>query len=290
MTKPLFRGLKSPTRIAKSKRLPIALLLCASLAACSDNDVNVALSSRYVQPAASQLDHDALRLESYREASRFCRRGGGSNRGFGIRSSGVAASVVKAVVVKLVDIVGDKASEKLKGYVTNETFVTELKFKPGLNCVEVDRNNETVLLLQSRVYTSGGQAYGMKLRPIWFDPAAFKPKEGGKGDDPQMALAMAVTPTYFVRHERLVGLTQQVLLTKFPEAEATAGGFFVPTRWSAGWEDWPMLAGPPTGQISTLKVEIAAGVKPPAGLVFLNEQLARNGNRLGNNVAKALSK
>ncbi len=266
--------------------------LGVALMGCSSPSVQegAALDQDYLKPAASVVTRDGLSQQSFREASRVCGRSGGT-RGFGIAGSRVASALITGVAVKLADIAADKAAEQLAGYFVRDTFETELTFRSGTNCLRIEQAGKAVLLLQSRVFrTRSGETYGLKLRPLWFDPASFDPPEDGRGDDPQMAVAMAVTPAYFVDHERLVGRTQQVLAATFPEAEAQSGGFSITGQSSSSWDAWPLLAGPPTGQISVLKVEVASAVKPPAALVFVADQLAKNGDRLGQQAADAILK
>lgn len=277
------------TRFSRiSRRSLLGLALVTSLAACGDPNVQdgAALDDTYLKPAASIVSRDALNPQTFRDAVRQCRGSGGGTGGFSISGSRVASALIKGVVVKLTDIAADKTAERVAGYFIRETFDTELTFRTGTNCLQIDRAGQPILLLQSRVFrSSGGESYGLKLRPLWFDPASFDPPNNGRGDPPQMALAVAVTPAYFTDHQRIEARTQQILAATFPEAEAQSGGFAVSP---AGWDAWPLLAGPPTGQLSVLKIEIAGAVNPPRALVLLADQLAKNGDKLGEQAAKAL--
>jgi hypothetical protein len=268
---------------------------------------SVTLSNEYLKPVVSQLNHKMLIAPGVTQREESCQPQQGT-----IQRESAAGELVAVFIAKqVINFATKKAKRALKKYTRHTHFEMEaipstknqwaavtpsddpirvsqqcfhIKWAgdmPNDGATEQAPSSDTlppeVLTLLTRYYyrTGSDVPYGMKVRPIWFSPELFVPEKFDANSDTEMAIAVAFTPVYFSQNSRKTASTLKLFSVKLPNEYASGKGFFINFAQDAedDWASRPMLAAAPTGQLSTFKIEVLAGVDIPILLKLLNDEI-----------------
>jgi hypothetical protein len=281
----LFKGI--PMNFLKASIVCVVLL-----AACGQNSAKVDVSKTYLRPKISEVESDKLiSLEpGILARDTYCTG----------KTSLVGEVVAGALASQIVKAASKKVKGALKEYSKTSSFSITSSLKSDFGgCVRIltdtTRENTDFITFQVKEYTTQtGLTYGIKVRPIWFNPQHHLPKNSGSGKDPTVAVVISVTPTYFVNNTRRTEATLQLVVVEVSRSTASKGGFFIPLQGSddseTDWNKRPLIAAPPKGQQSTFKFEIATAVDSPKILTNLDNVLSKNRDKIEEELEAAILK